>query len=303
MATNPRFTPLALAASALACLPAPPHTPADELTPPPIKPLYVPLFAGVGEPPPAEKEGEPLYVPFFDRYDPPKRIDLSYGVWGSAGRTIEFGPTYERPDLPYLGLRNLRRQSEGSWGSLSSSTVLRDPGAGPERASFEEEWRTEQALRLQLYGPLFAFGQVGAGSKQAAAEELKVSGRTGVGCKLPSLFGAEMQLRGGSQMTCTDPQRPERLKEHSEFLFEVQYRQPLFGRIGLEYQGTAVPALDPTSRDPTSRDRLDQDLGLAMPVGGAGKLRLGAKHRWENLPTPKPGADGMQLYLGLELGR
>jgi hypothetical protein len=258
MATSPRFTSLALAASVLAWLLAPYRTPAEELTPPPIKPLYVPLFDGLDQPPPA-----PAPEPEADR-----------------------------------GVRQLRQQVGGPGWSVSSSTVLRDPKAGPEVPSPQEPWRTEQALRVQLYGPLFAFGQVGAGSKQAAAEELKVSGRTGVGCKLPSLFGAEMQLRGGSLMTCTDPQRPERLKEHSELLFEVQYRQPLFGRIGLEYQGTAVPAFDPTARD-----RIDQDLGLAMPVGGAGKLRLGAKHRWENLPTPKPGADGMQLYLGLELGR
>jgi hypothetical protein len=241
----------------------------------------------------------PVYVPLFDVLDPPTQEPPKPPLFFSGGRTaLDPEPGDRQPELLSAQLRKIRSEARGPWGALDSNTVLRDPGAGPERASFEEAWRTEQALRLQLYGPLFAFGQVGAGNKQAAAEELKVSGRTGVGCKLPSLFGAEMQLRGGSQMTCTDPQRPERLKEHSELLFEVQYRQPLFGRIGLEYQGTAVPAFDPTARD-----RIDQDLGLAMPVGGAGKLRLGAKHRWENLPTPKPGADGMQLYLGLELGR
>jgi hypothetical protein len=82
-------------------------------------------------------------------------------------------------------------------------------------------------------------------------------------------------------------------------LLELQARCPVAGPLQLEYQGIAVPALDPMERH-----RLNQNLGVAIPLGGAGHLRLGARHQWEDTLTPtKTWADGMQLYLGVGLRR
>ena len=59
-----------------------------------------------------------------------------------------------------------------------------------------------------------------------------------------------------------------------------------------------VPALTPVERP-----RLNQDLGLAIPVSG-GKLKLGAKHRWDYFQTDThPWVSNMQVYLGFEIGR
>src|SRR5262249_29974816 len=97
-------------------------------------------------------------------------------------------------------------------------------------------------------------------------------------------------------VTYTDPLRPERAQEHSELLVEVQGRLPLLFGAGLEYQGSAVPALTPLAHD-----QITQDLRLALPVGSTGKLRLGARRRWENFAEPRATPDSMQLYMGLEL--
>ena len=76
----------------------------------------------------------------------------------------------------------------------------------------------------------------------------------------------------------------------------MQARWPLLGKIGLEYQATAAPALTPLDHD-----WMNSDLGLAIPVCAGGTVRFGARHKWENVPDPKPSSDSMQLYFGLEL--
>jgi hypothetical protein len=110
----------------------------------------------------------------------------------------------------------------------------------------------------------------------------------------------ELVFRGGPSVTYTDPLQPERAQSRSELLLEMQARWSLLGGIGLEYQGSAVPALTPLDHG-----RLEQDLGLAVPVGSAGKFRVGAKHRWDaTTDTPRSSwVDGMQLYVGVELSR
>jgi hypothetical protein len=190
--------------------------------------------------------------------------------------------------------RSLRKQTEGPLGSVTAEVAWRDPHEAP---ALDSPWKTDQAWRLPVVGPLFVFGQFGAAPDPVTTDELTLKGKTGVGCKLPVPFGIEVQVRGGPSVTHSDPLCQGGGAERSELFVELQARCPLPCQLGLEYLGSAVPALTPLERD-----RISQDLGLALPVGDAGRLRLGAKHQWESTPTPKPWRDGMQLYVGFELG-
>jgi hypothetical protein len=191
-------------------------------------------------------------------------------------------------------------RTEGFWGTLSGKQVLQQPDATAawEDPTGKRTWQSEQAWRLPVAGPVAVFGEFGASSEDRALQDMKVVGRTGVACTLPDLLGTEWQVRGGPNMTAADPLRPERTQTHSEMLVEFQGRVPLLAGIGLEYQGSAVPALTPLDRD-----RIQHDVGLAFPVGDAGKLKFGAKHTWVNTTDSRPIPDATQLYLGLELKR
>jgi hypothetical protein len=193
--------------------------------------------------------------------------------------------------------QSLRRQTDGLFGSVTAQVSWRDPRALREEPALDSPWKSDHNWQLSLAGPVFVFGQFGAAQDPVTTDEMKLQGKTGVGCKIPVPFGIEVQLRGGPAVKYSDPLAPGGTGEHSELFVEVQCRCPLPGQLGLEYQGSAVPALTPLERD-----RINQDLGLALPVGDGGKLRLGAKHQWESTPTPKPWRDGMQLYVGFELG-
>jgi hypothetical protein len=176
--------------------------------------------------------------------------------------------------------------------------LLGSPAAGWDEPMAKRAWQAEQAWRCPVAGPLALFAQVGGAGEDPAQQDLKFAGKTGLACQVPVPLGGEFQLRSGPSVTCTDPLRPEKVQEHSELLVEVQGRLPLLFGAGLEYQGSAVPALTPLERD-----RITQDLRLALPVGTAGKLSFGARRRWEVVADPKPGADSTQLYMGLELSR
>jgi hypothetical protein len=190
-------------------------------------------------------------------------------------------------------------RSESDWGAWNGKVTLQDgrSAADPTPAN---AWQAEQAWRLPLAGPLVVFGQVGANSGEAGQKDMKVTGRTGLACKLPlALGGAEVELRGGPGVSYTDPLRPLYTREQASWQVEVQARCPLVFGLGLEYQGTAVPGLGPQERDQVS-----QDLHLAIPVGGQGKVQVGAKHLWQGgAPSSQPWSEGTQLYLGLQLTR
>jgi hypothetical protein len=192
----------------------------------------------------------------------------------------------------------VRKQTEGLFGSVTAQVSWRDPHDLLAAPTLDSPWKTDQNWQLSLAGPVFVFGQFGAAPDPVTNDELKLQGKTGVGCKVPVPFGIEVQLRGGRSLTYNDPLGSDH-GERSKVFVELQCRCPLPGQLGLEYQGSAVPALTPAERD-----RINQDLGLALPVGDAGKLRLGAKHQWESVPTTTRSSwlDGMQLYVGFELG-
>jgi hypothetical protein len=231
--------------------------------------------------------------------EPPTVFPPSYPSLDAApGRPVVLGidPTSaETTDGPAPN-RNYQQKVEGALGLLSSKLVVQDPGT--DYTLPPGKWQAENAVQVSLTGPLHVFGQFGANCDSVVNQDLKLAGKTGLGCKLPKLAGVEMLIRGGTSMSMADPQRPERMKEQSGLLFELQCRCPLPGKLRLEYDSTAVPALDPTEHD-----RLMQDVRVAVPLGSLGEFRLGAKHNWENLPIQRPWTEGMQLYLGVDLKR
>jgi len=192
--------------------------------------------------------------------------------------------------------RSLSGQAASEWGTLSSSVLHQYPVAEDDPFA-ARKWHAEEAVRFGFADTLFFFGQVGAGSETASAQDFKVVGRYGVGCKLTPWPRSEVLLRGGPVLTYADPLGPERVPPQSEFQLEVQCKWPLLGPIKLEYVGLARPALVPTER------RINHDVRFAFPLGGSGQLQVGARHQWENVPVPKPLVESGQLYFGLELRR
>ena len=139
-------------------------------------------------------------------------------------------------------------------------------------------------------------GQFGGGGAEVAQQDARWPARLGgLGCKWSPLQAAELTVRSGPSVTYTDPLRPDRVRERSEWLMEVQARLPIYGKVGLEFQGKAAPALTPLDHD-----WIDQDLGLSAPLCPGGVMHLGARHHWENTPDAKPSPDSTQLYFGLE---
>ena len=204
---------------------------------------------------------------------------------------------WEQPDKKP---RKVSQKSEGLLGSLSSQVEVTDtPVTVWEDPSWKRTWQTNESWQFGVAGSLAVFGTVGANSDEAGQSNMKVSGRTGLSCKLPVGSLAEFTFRSGPGVSYTDPLHPVRTQGRSDWMVEVQARWPLLFGIGLEYQGTALPSLTPLQQD-----MINSDVRLAFPVGTAGKLKLGAKHQWTGLLDQKtPWTDSMQLYLGLELSR
>jgi hypothetical protein len=200
--------------------------------------------------------------------------------------------------------RKVNSKSEGGWGSWTSQVTWQDGRTGIwDEPLLKRTWQTQESWQLAVAGPVFFFGQLGATSEEAAQQDLKVNGRTGLACKVPLAPGAEFLVRSGPGVSYTDPLRPVSTREQRDWLLEVQARCPLVAGVGLEYQGSAAPALTPMQQD-----WIKHDLSLAFPVGTAGKFQVGARHRWQNAPagaagTSTTGLNSQELYLGLELKR
>lgn len=213
----------------------------------------------------------------------------------------------DRPVAPEINLwevpdtkpRKVSQKSEGLLGSLNAQSEVTDLPVGDiwDDPSWKRSWKSDQSWQMGLAGPLSVFGQVGANSDEAGQSNMKVSGRTGLACKVPVGPLAEVTLRSGPGVSYTDPLHPLRTQGRSDWLLEVQARWPLLFGIGLEYQGSAVPSLTPMQQD-----TVNQDVRLALKLGSAGKLKLGAKRQWSGvLDRQAAWTDNTQLYFGLEL--
>jgi hypothetical protein len=206
-------------------------------------------------------------------------------------------------ELPDRKPRKVGQKHQGLLGSLDTQVEVTDAPVSRiwDDPAWKRTWQTNENWQMGLAGPLTVFGQVGANSDEAGQTNMKVSGRTGLSCKLPVGSLAELTLRSGPGVSYSDPLHPLHTQGRSDWLVEVQARWPLLFGIGLEYQGSAMPALTPLQQD-----MVNQDLRLAFPLGAGGKLKVGAKQQWAGLfdqRTPTTVLDNMQLYLGLELSR
>jgi len=192
--------------------------------------------------------------------------------------------------------RKVEQQADvGGLGQFSSEVVFRAPERSFDTPFERGEWSRQDTLKLPVAGPLALFGQTALAGDYAPDQNMKLEGRTGAILKLPTGIGSALELRGGPAIKYNDALRSDRA---ASLLMEVRAKWPIIAGIGLEYSGAALPALTPLDRP-----KLDQDLGLAIPVSG-GKLKLGAKHHWEQqLQGPTPGATNMELYVGVEIGR
>jgi hypothetical protein len=216
----------------------------------------------------------------------------------SPGPSVAASPT--APDDPRDAWRQaikVNSTSSGDWGALTCK-VEATPTPDWNEPLSRSTWQADQAWRYSLMGPVTVFGQLGANSAEPAQADMKVAGRTGLACKVPFGALAEFTVRGGPGVTYTDPLRPERAREQPNWLLEVQARCPWLYGVGVEYQTIAVPAMSPLEHG-----QVNQDLHLAVPVGSAGQVQLGAKHHWENTPDPRQAPDSMQFYFGFRLTR
>lgn len=182
--------------------------------------------------------------------------------------------------------------------SLSSQMACKDTSVDADALLPDQTWHTDETVRVDLTGSLFAFGQVDAGCDSMATEDTHLASRSGLGCKLPTWLAGEVQVKGGPAVVVDDSLRAEHRSEHSEVRLDVQGKWPLGKRLSVEYSGSAVPGLRPTEHG-----HVNQDVLVALPVGTGAQLKLGAKHDWVGPGDVRPLAEAMQFYLGLSLKR
>src|SRR5262249_14115128 len=144
--------------------------------------------------------------------------------------------------------RKLSNKAEGEWGKFTSEVVLRAPEP-PKDTPFERgEWSREDTLHVPVAGPLLLFGQTSVSGQYAADQEMNLVGRTGALCKLPLWADTPLELRGGPAIKYNDAMHPARSPDQAAVLLELKASVPLVGRLGLEYNGEALPALTPAER-------------------------------------------------------
>jgi hypothetical protein len=197
--------------------------------------------------------------------------------------------------------RNLKQTNDGEWGTLTSQMDLTPQKRTDDDGLFHQQaWRVDDSWKCPLAGSVYLFGKFGANSDEAGQSDMKVATTGGLACKLPLLEQGEIVVRSGPSLSYSDPLRPDRSREDSKWLFEVQGRWPLLARIGLEYQGSVSPALSPLDRN-----SIKHDVRLAVPVGDNGQFRFGAKQTWQatGTDTSRPWSTETEVYFGLELKR
>jgi hypothetical protein len=241
----------------------------------------------------------PFFLPSqFDVLAPLPAADNVQPVMGPIAKA---GPLNDEWASANRGARKVKQTAAGDWGSLNSQMIVPE---GRQVFSWEDplhkrQWQTDEAWKYTVLGPFSLYGQVNAVTGEVQQQDVQVAGKTGLACSVPTgIPAAALILRSGPSISYSDALRPDRLRERAEWLLEVEGRVPLIGGIGLEFQGAALPALNPLDHD-----RVMQDLRLAFPMGSTGKLKLGAKRQWETTPAARVLNDSTQLYLGLELTR
>ncbi len=220
--------------------------------------------------------------------DPSRATPLFLSNWSATDPGSSHG-------LRLDGVQRVAQSTtDGDWGALTSKVKLRERD-DPLDPSLRNAWETGETLRVPVAGPLFLFGQLDASSPSIEQQQHKWLGKTGVGVRIKPWLLQEVQVRGGPAVRTDDT-----VKERSELFLEAVTKLPLpvVGPLNVEYTSYAVPAVTPADRN-----QINQDVKLAVPLGGGGQFHVGAKYRWENAPAATPWVERAQLYLGVQLKR
>jgi hypothetical protein len=228
-------------------------------------------------------------------------------VWSSAAPLLTSDLGRLAPDSRSMsGLRPegdkhvAKSSADFEWAALNSRIAVRDSDdlLDPSRRS---TWETDETLKMPVAGPFFLFGQLGASMPAVEEQQHRWHGRTGVGLKLKSWFLQEVQVRGGPAMRYDAAgKKAGQSPERSELFLEAMTKVPLpvIGALNVEYTGFAIPP-----GTATDRGQINQDFKLAKPFRGGNEVHVGAKYRWEDVPSPTPWVDRMELYMGIRLKR
>jgi len=254
--------------------------------------------------------------PTYDIWTPWPSHQVEYIFWRG---TLDYGSHLERAESSdllstetkkmgdswsALGLRtnDIRlshsHEMEILWAKLNAKTVVIDPNAAATVPVRRSGWQTEESVRLPLVGSLFVVGQVGANSGSIEWQQYKLIGKTGLGWKLPSWLGGEVQLRGGRSVANYDSDTDAMFPEQMKRFFEFNTRWPLADWLNVEYTGQTSSTMLPASHE-----TLTHEFRLAFPLSNSGEFHIGAKYRAEDASTPSLWYERTKLLIGLELKR
>jgi hypothetical protein len=236
---------------------------------------------------------------FLGEHFSPKGQDIPGSAEDSALLGILARKPSDGPDMSPEGSWKVKNKTEKLWGSMELEMMLENVD-NPPRDSLGDRWQTKKALQVDMAGPFFAFGEFNAGYNTISAQEMKMSGGTGLGLKLAAWDSGEVSLKGGSQVNYfQDPLRPDHSQsDKSRLLFGLECQYAIVGPLKLEYSGSAVPAMSPLESN-----RISQDIRLMLPLGNNGHFRIGAKRYWDSQPAYRATPDANQIYLGVGLTR
>ena len=184
------------------------------------------------------------------------------------------------------------------WAKINSKTAVIDPNAMSNVPLRRSGWQTEESLRLPVFGSLFVVGQVGANSGSVEWQQFKFIGKTGLGWKLPSWLGGEIQLRGGRSVANYDPDSETMMPEQMKKFVEFNTRWPIAEWLNVEYTGQAS-----STQTLTVHDVLTHEIRFAVPLWHSGEFRVGARYRGEDPASQTFWYERTKLLIGLELKR
>jgi hypothetical protein len=236
---------------------------------------------------------------FLPGHFAPKGEEVSGGADDAALLRSLSGDRGEGPDVSQEGSWKIKNKKESVWGSLELEVMLENLD-GPSRDALGDRWQTKKALQVDVAGPLFAFGEFNAGYNTISAQEMKMSGGTGLGFKLASWENGEVAVKGGSQINYSqDPLRPTLIQnDKSRLVLGLECQYAIVGPLKLEYSGSAVPAMSALESN-----RISQDIRLLLPLGNNSQFRLGAKRNWSDQPALRAAPDANQVYFGIGITR
>ena len=204
-----------------------------------------------------------------------------------------------------MGFRGERAKQSLGWqrdlevANLNSKVVLIDSDPDANVPVRRNGWQREDTVKMPINDRFFIVGQFGANSDDTDRQAYKVVGRTGIGWKLPSWLGGEIQIRGGKSMTNYDSSTADIIPDKAHTFYEINTKWPVWRIFNLEY--TQETQFASTSDE---HDKMNQDFRVAMPISDTGQFHIGAKYyRYLDGSATTPWLERLQFYLGLQYKR